>query len=148
MGYPKEWEKGQAWNGGWVRKRNGTIEPGSPGRSGAAMRIFANPNLPQIDDYYEPFTFDYDPPAVGARMTPPHRAAALADHRRGWKDHLGSELGEIPRRWTESVTVAGQANFDECRRRCTAVRNTFMIYLPRLCEHCLNPACAASCPSA
>ncbi|MDT4829425.1 Respiratory nitrate reductase 1 beta chain [compost metagenome] len=25
--------------------------------------------------------------------------------------------------------------------------NTFMMYLPRLCEHCLNPACAASCPS-
>ena len=25
--------------------------------------------------------------------------------------------------------------------------NTFMMYLPRLCEHCLNPACVASCPS-
>jgi nitrate reductase beta subunit len=24
---------------------------------------------------------------------------------------------------------------------------TFMFYLPRICEHCLNPACAASCPS-
>ena len=24
--------------------------------------------------------------------------------------------------------------------------NTFMMYLPRLCEHCLNPACVASCP--
>ncbi|WP_297895479.1 nitrate reductase subunit beta, partial [Shewanella sp.] len=24
---------------------------------------------------------------------------------------------------------------------------TFMMYLPRLCEHCLNPACVASCPS-
>ena len=22
-----------------------------------------------------------------------------------------------------------------------------MMYLPRLCEHCLNPSCAASCPS-
>src|SRR5690554_8206109 len=22
-----------------------------------------------------------------------------------------------------------------------------MMYLPRLCEHCLNPACVASCPS-
>jgi nitrate reductase beta subunit len=27
------------------------------------------------------------------------------------------------------------------------VENTFMMYLPRLCEHCLNPACVASCPS-
>src|SRR3546814_18444486 len=24
---------------------------------------------------------------------------------------------------------------------------TFMMYLPRLCEHCLNPSCLASCPS-
>jgi nitrate reductase beta subunit len=25
--------------------------------------------------------------------------------------------------------------------------NTFMMYLPRLCEHCLNPTCVAACPS-
>src|SRR5213075_323667 len=24
---------------------------------------------------------------------------------------------------------------------------TFMFFLPRICEHCLNPSCAASCPS-
>ncbi|HET9142339.1 4Fe-4S dicluster domain-containing protein, partial [Actinophytocola sp.] len=24
---------------------------------------------------------------------------------------------------------------------------TYMFYLPRICEHCLNPSCAASCPS-
>jgi nitrate reductase beta subunit len=26
-------------------------------------------------------------------------------------------------------------------------KRVFMLYLPRLCEHCLNPACVASCPS-
>ena len=25
--------------------------------------------------------------------------------------------------------------------------SVFMMYLPRICEHCLNPACVASCPS-
>ena len=25
--------------------------------------------------------------------------------------------------------------------------NTFMMYLPRLCEHCLNPSCVATYPS-
>jgi nitrate reductase beta subunit len=25
--------------------------------------------------------------------------------------------------------------------------DAFMFYLPRICEHCLNPSCAASCPS-
>ncbi|KAB2848161.1 MAG: nitrate reductase subunit beta, partial [Hyphomicrobiaceae bacterium] len=28
-----------------------------------------------------------------------------------------------------------------------AFENTFMMYLPRLCEHCLNPTCVAACPS-
>ena len=23
----------------------------------------------------------------------------------------------------------------------------FMFYLPRICEHCINPSCVASCPS-
>jgi len=26
-------------------------------------------------------------------------------------------------------------------------KKVFFLYLPRLCEHCLNPACVASCPS-
>jgi nitrate reductase beta subunit len=28
-----------------------------------------------------------------------------------------------------------------------AFKKVFLFYLPRLCEHCLNPACVASCPS-
>lgn len=28
-----------------------------------------------------------------------------------------------------------------------ALEETFMFYLPRICEHCLNPSCVASCPS-
>ena len=27
------------------------------------------------------------------------------------------------------------------------LEQTFMFYLPRICEHCLNPSCMASCPS-
>ena len=42
------------------RKANGKIEPHQGARWKLLMRIFANPNLPEIDDYYEPFTFDYD----------------------------------------------------------------------------------------
>ena len=28
-----------------------------------------------------------------------------------------------------------------------AFEQVFMFYLPRICEHCLNPSCVASCPS-
>ena len=59
IGYPKEWENQDKWNGGWVRKANGAIEPRQGAKWKLLMRIFANPTLPEIDDYYEPFTFDY-----------------------------------------------------------------------------------------
>ena len=33
-------------------------------------------------------------------------------------------------------------------RQCfSGSKNVFMFYLPRICEHCLNPSCVASCPS-
>ncbi len=29
----------------------------------------------------------------------------------------------------------------------TDFENVFMMYLPRICEHCMNPSCVSSCPS-
>ena len=58
IGYPKQWENQDIWNGGWKRNGNGKIEP----RQGAKWRIqaniFGNPNLPAIDAYYEPLPYD------------------------------------------------------------------------------------------
>ncbi|MCC7327511.1 MAG: nitrate reductase subunit beta, partial [Burkholderiales bacterium] len=69
IGYPKEWENQDKWNGGWIRKASGAIEPRQGGKWKLLMKIFANPNLPQIDDYYEPFTFDYDHLQSAPEMT-------------------------------------------------------------------------------
>ncbi len=60
IGYPKDWENQTKWKGGWTRKRNGKIEPRIGGKWRILANIFANPDLPEIDDYYEPFTFDYE----------------------------------------------------------------------------------------
>jgi nitrate reductase / nitrite oxidoreductase, beta subunit len=59
---------------------------------------------------------------------------------------VGPELGGDPRR---RVLQAQQGpNFDDIQKDIYGqFENTFMMYLPRLCEHCLNPACVASCPS-
>ena len=59
IGYPKDWENQKRWNGGWKRKKNGKIEPRIGSKWRILANIFANPDLPEIDDYYEPFTFDY-----------------------------------------------------------------------------------------
>ena len=112
-------------------------------------KIFANPDLPEIDDYYEPFTFDYEHLQKAPEMKAmPDRAPALADHRRAHgEDRVGPELGGDPRRRVRQA-LARTTTSKACRRRSTAqFENTFMMYLPRLCEHCLNPACVAACPS-
>src|SRR5690606_23401336 len=58
VGYPVEWENQDKWKGGW--KKNGdTLQPRIGGKARVLANLFANPDLPTIDDYYEPFDFDY-----------------------------------------------------------------------------------------
>ena len=85
IGYPKEWENQDKWNGGWVRNPDGSIAPRQGGKWKLLMRIFANPNLPQIDDYYEPFTFDYDhlQSAPESKAAPTARPRSLITGTRG-----------------------------------------------------------------
>ena len=148
IGYPKEWENQDKWNGGWVRKANGSIEPRQGGKWKLLMKIFANPNLPQIDDYYEPFTFDYDHLQSAPEMqhAPTARPRSLITGKRmekiewgpNWEEILGGEFSKRSK----------DKNFDDIQKDIYGqFENTFMMYLPRLCEHCLNPACVASCPS-
>src|SRR3546814_3456363 len=59
IGYPKDWENQNRWNGGWRRKGNDRIQPRMGGKWRILANIFANPDLPEIDDYYEPFDFEY-----------------------------------------------------------------------------------------
>ena len=148
IGYPKEWENQDKWNGGWVRKADGSIEPRQGAKWKLLMRIFANPNLPQIDDYYEPFTFDYDhlQSAPEMKAAPTARPRSLITGMQmdkivwgpNWEEILGGEFAKRSK----------DRNFDDIQKDIYGqFENTFMMYLPRLCEHCLNPACVASCPS-
>jgi nitrate reductase beta subunit len=55
-----------------------------------------------------------------------------------WEELLGGEFAKRSR----------DRNFDDVQKDMYAeYENTFMMYLPRLCEHCLNPTCVAACPS-
>ncbi|MDX9698899.1 MAG: nitrate reductase subunit beta [Rhodocyclaceae bacterium] len=148
IGYPKEWENQDKWNGGWVRREDGRIEPRQGGKWKTLMRIFANPNLPEIDDYYEPFTFDYDhlQSAPDMKASPTARPRSLITGMQmekiewgpNWEEILGGEFAKRSK----------DKNFDDIQKDIYGqFENTFMMYLPRLCEHCLNPACVASCPS-
>ena len=148
VGYPREWENQKRWNGGWRRKRDGSIEPRIGAKWRVLAKIFANPDLPEIDDYYEPFTFDYEhlQKAPESRTTPTARPRSLISGERmekivggpNWEEILGGEFSKRSK----------DVNFDKVQKDIYGqFENTFMMYLPRLCEHCLNPACVAACPS-
>jgi len=148
IGYPKDWENQDRWNGGWRRKKNGKIEPRIGSKWRVLANIFSNPDLPEIDDYYEPFTFDYGhlQSAPEMKATPTARPRSLITGKQmdkivwgpNWEEILGGEFSKRSQ----------DRNFDDIQKDIYGqFENTFMMYLPRLCEHCLNPACVASCPS-
>jgi nitrate reductase beta subunit len=56
IGFPKEWENQEKWKGGWEVK-NGKLELKAGGRLSKLINIFNNPDMPEIDDYYEPFDY-------------------------------------------------------------------------------------------
>jgi nitrate reductase / nitrite oxidoreductase, beta subunit len=148
IGYPKDWENQKRWNGGWERNARGNLQPKQGGKWRILANIFANPDLPEIDDFYEPFTFDYDhlqsAPEMEHFPTARPRSSLTGERMEkiewgpNWEEILG---GEFARRGQDS-------NFEGIEKEIYGqFENTFMMYLPRLCEHCLNPSCAASCPS-
>jgi len=148
VGYPREWENQDVWNGGWALHGKNGLKPRMGGKLRLLSKIFANPDLPEIDDYYEPFTYEYQhlQKAPASRTTPTARMRSAITGERmekpvwgpNWEEILG---GEFSKRSKDS-------NFEQVQKDIYGqFENTFMMYLPRLCEHCLNPTCVASCPS-
>ncbi|MDX1610363.1 MAG: nitrate reductase subunit beta [Halofilum sp. (in: g-proteobacteria)] len=148
IGYPKDWENQDRWQGGWVRSNGGGIVPKQGGKWRLLAKIFANPHLPEIDDYYEPFNFDYQrlqnaPDSKAQPTAKPYSAITGKPMEKiewgpNWEEILGGEFSQRSRDYNfEGVQKEMYGQFE----------NTFMMYLPRLCEHCLNPTCVASCPS-
>ncbi|TAN67369.1 MAG: nitrate reductase subunit beta [Methylobacter sp.] len=148
VGFPQQWENQDKWNGGWVRKINGKIEPRQGNKRQILRNIFANPDLPAIDDYYEPFDFDYQhlQNAKESKNPPTARPYSVITGERMEKIEGGPNWEEIL--GTEFSSRSRDTNFDNIQKDMYGeFENTFMMYLPRLCEHCLNPTCVAACPS-
>lgn len=147
VGYPKEWENQEKYKGGWTLNQ-GKLQPLQGGKLKILGNIFANPNMPNIDEYYEPFTYDYEhlQNAPELKTPPTARPVSVITGKKmdkihwgpNWEDDLG---GEFKNRSKDKLFEGIQKEMH------AAFENTFMMYLPRLCEHCLNPACIASCPS-
>jgi Fe-S-cluster-containing dehydrogenase component len=100
IGYPKEWENQDKWNGGWVRKANGS-DRAAPGRQVEAADAHLRQPEPAADRrLLRALHLRLRPPAIGAgNEGRADGAAAQPDHRQAHgEDRLGSELGRDPRR--------------------------------------------------
>lgn len=111
------------------------------------LKIFHNPDLPGIDEYYEPWTYNYgklisSPPKKHQPATRPKSLITGKPMRLKWGPNWEDDLAGV------STTGSGDVNFKNLDYQIyLQFKKVFMFYLPRLCEHCLNPACVASCPS-
>jgi nitrate reductase beta subunit len=145
IGYPKGWENQSQYKGGW-KLENNKLKLNLGSRSSILLNIFANPHMPKLNDYYEPFEFDYEYLKLSKDEYFPSLKPISSITKKemeiqwgpNWEDDLS---GEFEKR-------SQDYNFQNLQKDIYAeFENTFMMYLPRLCNHCLNPACVASCPS-
>ena len=147
LGYPRGYEDQDRWEGGWELTRRGRLRLKGGGRFHKLLNIFGNPRMPEIDDYYEPWSYDYQTllNAPAQKHFPVARSHSLITGEPmvpkwgpNWDDDLGGTV-EFGHRDPMLKGIEDKVTFE--------FQQTFMFYLPRICEHCLNPACAASCPS-
>jgi nitrate reductase beta subunit len=146
IGYPKRWEDQSIHKGGW-RAQHGRLSLRAGGRTTKLAKIFHNPDLRPLDAYYEPWTYDYERlissrPSTYQPSTRPKSLITGDNIRISWGPNWEDDLAGI------SATAAGDVNFKDLEYQIyLEFKRVFLFYLPRLCEHCLNPACVASCPS-
>jgi nitrate reductase beta subunit len=148
-GYPALWEDQTRYRGGW-KDGTGDLTLRQAGRAATLARLFHNPSLPVLEDYYQPWTYRYqdlfDAPAGDDQPTA--RPVSLVDGRPidvtagpNWDDDLGGS-------GTYAAGDPGLAGLSPAEReQMFRIERLVFFYLPRICNHCLNPACVAACPS-
>ncbi len=148
-GYPHRWEDQEKYKGGWIKKGQ-KIDLRGAGKFRGLKNIFHNPSQPLMNDYYEPWTYNYSEliDSKEGNDQPTARPISLVTGEKmevkfgpNWDDDLsGSE-----------IYAKNDVNFKNLSKNeqedLFKLERLVMSYLPRICNHCLNPACLASCPS-
>jgi nitrate reductase beta subunit len=148
-GYPTRWEDQSSYQGGW-EVVDGKVRLKSTSKARTVTNIFHHPNFPTLDDYYEPWTYDYQH-LFNAPEGPDQPTARpismitgeLIDIEAGpnWDDDLSGS----PVYAENDPNLQGLT--EEQRQQLFAVERLVFFYFPRICNHCLNPSCVAACPS-
>jgi nitrate reductase / nitrite oxidoreductase, beta subunit len=148
-GYPTKWEDQEAYRGGFETDGE-DLRLKSTSKARLVPNIFHNPSMPSMDDYYEPWTYRYEdlfnapegddqPTAIPVSMITGEPIDVEAGPN--WDDDLGGS----------PIYAANDPNLDALdpttRKQMLEIERVAFFYLPRICNHCLNPSCVAACPS-
>lgn len=148
-GFPTLWEDQEHYKGGW-KFDNGSLKLRSQNKLDSFIKLFYNPNQPGLEDYYEPWTYTYSdlfnapqgtdqPTAVPVSQITGEPVSITAGPN--WDDDLSGS----------TIYAENDINLDELseeeREQLFEIERISMMYLPRICNHCANPSCVASCPS-
>jgi len=148
-GYPTLWEDQEKYRGGFEQDGD-KVRLKLQGRGQALGNLFANPHLPTVDDYYEPWTYDFDNlfNAPEGDDQPTARPISMITGKHidieagpNWDDDLGGS----------PIYAANDPNLEgltkEERAELSELERMVFFYLPRICNHCVNPGCVAACPA-
>jgi nitrate reductase beta subunit len=148
-GYPTKWEDQSEYRGGW-KLEGDDLSLRSTGKARIIPNIFHNPSMPSMDDYYEPWTYTF---------------GDLFNAPEGDDQPVARPVSKIT---GEPIDIEAGPNFDddlggsqvygrndpnleslspEQQSQMFAIERLVFFYMPRICNHCLNPSCVASCPS-
>jgi nitrate reductase beta subunit len=155
IGYPKEWENQDKYEGGWVTTGNKRkpLKLRARSRMKAMLNLFYNRAMPQLDDYAGkgPFTFTYEDlhSPQPKKQQPVGRPKSLITGEEdieitwgvNWEDNAAGthETGK------KDVNFKNMSESE--RDALLSYEKVFYFYLPRICNHCMNPGCAGACPS-
>jgi nitrate reductase beta subunit len=148
-GYPTLYEDQEKYQGGWEREKDG-VKLKLHSRVGGLKNIFFNPVLPTLDDYYQPWTYRYEdlfaaPPGNDQPTARPISTVTgeYLDIEAGpnWDDDLSGS--PIYAAHDPNLKAIGY----EERKQLFELERLVFFYLPRICNHCLNPGCVAACPA-
>jgi nitrate reductase / nitrite oxidoreductase, beta subunit len=151
QGYPRRYEDQETWRGGWTLNSRGRLKLKAGGRVRKLLGIFASPVQPKLADYYEPWTYDYRtlidaPLGDDFPVARPKSLITGEDTKITWSANWDDNLGGVSEQGHLDPIVQRVRQESEEKIKFD-FQQTFMFYLPRICEHCLNPSCMASCPS-
>ncbi|HEV2416593.1 MAG TPA: nitrate reductase subunit beta [Terriglobia bacterium] len=148
-GYPTLYEDQDQYHGGWILE-DGKLRLRLGSRPSELVNISFNPRLPTLDDYYQPWTYRYQD-LIQAKPGDDQPVARPVSMITG--DDMEIEAGP---NWDDDLSGSPiyaendpnlKALTAEERRQFFELQQLVFFYLPRICNHCLNPSCVAACPT-